>query len=70
MFSFCFKLPCVLPLFGFEQLEDFSYFAFFRFYAFSFVFVPFRVTGWRCVDNALIKGEIESKWTGLIALLV
>ncbi|WVZ75671.1 LOW QUALITY PROTEIN: hypothetical protein U9M48_023706 [Paspalum notatum var. saurae] len=26
--------------------------------------------GWRCVDNALIKGEIESQWTGLIALLV
>ncbi|WVZ71072.1 hypothetical protein U9M48_019698 [Paspalum notatum var. saurae] len=23
-----------------------------------------------CVDNALIKGEIESQWTGLIALLV
>ncbi|WVZ52096.1 hypothetical protein U9M48_003186 [Paspalum notatum var. saurae] len=22
------------------------------------------------VDNALIKGEIESQWTGLIALLV
>ncbi|WVZ90373.1 LOW QUALITY PROTEIN: hypothetical protein U9M48_036680 [Paspalum notatum var. saurae] len=29
-----------------------------------------RVTGWRCVDNALIKGEIESQWTGLIALLI
>ncbi|WVZ76582.1 LOW QUALITY PROTEIN: hypothetical protein U9M48_024547 [Paspalum notatum var. saurae] len=28
------------------------------------------VTGWRCVDNALIKGEIESQWIGLIALLV
>ncbi|WVZ80056.1 hypothetical protein U9M48_027567 [Paspalum notatum var. saurae] len=28
------------------------------------------VTGWRCVDNALIKGEIESQWNGLIALLV
>ncbi|WVZ70846.1 hypothetical protein U9M48_019482 [Paspalum notatum var. saurae] len=28
------------------------------------------VTGWRCVDNALIKGEIESQWTGFIALLV
>ncbi|WVZ76409.1 hypothetical protein U9M48_024386 [Paspalum notatum var. saurae] len=28
------------------------------------------VTGWRHVDNALIKGEIESQWTGLIALLV
>ncbi|WVZ76340.1 hypothetical protein U9M48_024323 [Paspalum notatum var. saurae] len=28
------------------------------------------VTGWRGVDNALIKGEIESQWTGLIALLV
>ncbi|WVZ94046.1 hypothetical protein U9M48_039988 [Paspalum notatum var. saurae] len=26
-----------------------------------------RVEG---VDNALIKGEIESQWTGLIALLV
>ncbi|WVZ49113.1 LOW QUALITY PROTEIN: hypothetical protein U9M48_000494 [Paspalum notatum var. saurae] len=25
--------------------------------------------GW-CVDNALIKGEIESQWTGLIATLV
>ncbi|WVZ81105.1 hypothetical protein U9M48_028521 [Paspalum notatum var. saurae] len=24
----------------------------------------------RCVDNALIKGEIESQWTGFIALLV
>ncbi|WVZ75689.1 LOW QUALITY PROTEIN: hypothetical protein U9M48_023724 [Paspalum notatum var. saurae] len=29
-----------------------------------------EVTGWRCVDNALIKREIESQWTGLIALLV
>ncbi|WVZ97345.1 hypothetical protein U9M48_042892 [Paspalum notatum var. saurae] len=29
-----------------------------------------HVTGWRCVDNALIKGEIESQWIGLIALLV
>ncbi|WVZ89771.1 hypothetical protein U9M48_036135 [Paspalum notatum var. saurae] len=28
------------------------------------------VTGWRGVDNALIKGEIESEWTGPIALLV
>ncbi|WVZ70222.1 hypothetical protein U9M48_018903 [Paspalum notatum var. saurae] len=28
------------------------------------------VTSWRCVDNALIKGEIESQWIGLIALLV
>ncbi|WVZ67196.1 LOW QUALITY PROTEIN: hypothetical protein U9M48_016311 [Paspalum notatum var. saurae] len=28
------------------------------------------VTGWRCVDNALIKGEIESQWIGLIALLM
>ncbi|WVZ80150.1 hypothetical protein U9M48_027649, partial [Paspalum notatum var. saurae] len=28
------------------------------------------VTGWRCVDNVLIKGEIESPWIGLIALLV
>ncbi|WVZ63487.1 LOW QUALITY PROTEIN: hypothetical protein U9M48_013114 [Paspalum notatum var. saurae] len=28
------------------------------------------VTGWRCVDNALIKGEIESQWISLIALLV
>ncbi|WVZ89527.1 hypothetical protein U9M48_035914 [Paspalum notatum var. saurae] len=27
-------------------------------------------TGWRCVDNALIKGEIESQWTGFMALLV
>ncbi|WVZ98226.1 hypothetical protein U9M48_043693 [Paspalum notatum var. saurae] len=27
-------------------------------------------SGWRCVDNALIKGEIESQWIGLIALLV
>ncbi|WVZ80651.1 hypothetical protein U9M48_028110 [Paspalum notatum var. saurae] len=29
-----------------------------------------HVTCWRCVDNALINGEIESQWTGLIALLV
>ncbi|WVZ58594.1 hypothetical protein U9M48_008852 [Paspalum notatum var. saurae] len=28
------------------------------------------VTGWRCVDNALIKGEIESQWTGFISFLV
>ncbi|WVZ84829.1 hypothetical protein U9M48_031816 [Paspalum notatum var. saurae] len=28
------------------------------------------VTGWRCVYNALIKGEIESQWTVFIALLV
>ncbi|WVZ80825.1 hypothetical protein U9M48_028272 [Paspalum notatum var. saurae] len=28
------------------------------------------VIGWRCVDNALIKGEIESQWTGFVALLV
>ncbi|WVZ63935.1 hypothetical protein U9M48_013525 [Paspalum notatum var. saurae] len=26
--------------------------------------------GWRYVDSALIKGEIESQWIGLIALLV
>ncbi|WVZ70844.1 LOW QUALITY PROTEIN: hypothetical protein U9M48_019480 [Paspalum notatum var. saurae] len=36
-------------------------------YAFLFVFVLFQVEG---VDNALIKGEIESQWTGLTALLV
>ncbi|WVZ90271.1 LOW QUALITY PROTEIN: hypothetical protein U9M48_036585 [Paspalum notatum var. saurae] len=29
-----------------------------------------RLRGWRCVDNALIKGEIESQWTDFIALLV
>ncbi|WVZ85132.1 LOW QUALITY PROTEIN: hypothetical protein U9M48_032084 [Paspalum notatum var. saurae] len=29
-----------------------------------------RLRGWRGVDNALIKGEIESQLTGLIALLV
>ncbi|WVZ63506.1 hypothetical protein U9M48_013133, partial [Paspalum notatum var. saurae] len=29
-----------------------------------------RLRGWRWDDNALIKGEIESQWTGLIALLV
>ncbi|WVZ84665.1 hypothetical protein U9M48_031670 [Paspalum notatum var. saurae] len=29
-----------------------------------------RLRGWRGVDNALMKGEIESQWTGLIALLV
>ncbi|WVZ63945.1 hypothetical protein U9M48_013535 [Paspalum notatum var. saurae] len=29
-----------------------------------------RLRGWRCVDNALIKGEIECQWTSLIALLV
>ncbi|WVZ81076.1 hypothetical protein U9M48_028500 [Paspalum notatum var. saurae] len=28
------------------------------------------VTGWRGIDNALINGEIESQWTGLIALQV
>ncbi|WVZ80464.1 LOW QUALITY PROTEIN: hypothetical protein U9M48_027935 [Paspalum notatum var. saurae] len=33
-------------------------------------FTCLRVTGWRCVDNALIKGEIKSQWTGFIALLV
>ncbi|WVZ93711.1 hypothetical protein U9M48_039671 [Paspalum notatum var. saurae] len=32
--------------------------------------IQFAVTGWRCVDNALIKREIESQWIGLIALLV
>ncbi|WVZ58191.1 hypothetical protein U9M48_008485 [Paspalum notatum var. saurae] len=32
--------------------------------------IQFAVTSWRCVDNALIKGEIESQWTGFIALLV
>ncbi|WVZ98058.1 hypothetical protein U9M48_043541 [Paspalum notatum var. saurae] len=29
-----------------------------------------RLRGWRGIDNALIKGEIESQWTDLIALLV
>ncbi|WVZ94221.1 hypothetical protein U9M48_040142 [Paspalum notatum var. saurae] len=29
-----------------------------------------RLRGWRYVDNALIKGEIESQWTCFIALLV
>ncbi|WVZ57835.1 LOW QUALITY PROTEIN: hypothetical protein U9M48_008174 [Paspalum notatum var. saurae] len=29
-----------------------------------------RLRGWRCVDNVLFKGEIESQWTGFIALLV
>ncbi|WVZ90645.1 hypothetical protein U9M48_036929 [Paspalum notatum var. saurae] len=29
-----------------------------------------RLRDWRCVDNALINGEIESQWIGLIALLV
>ncbi|WVZ80340.1 hypothetical protein U9M48_027825 [Paspalum notatum var. saurae] len=29
-----------------------------------------RLRGWRGVDNALINGEIESPWTGFIALLV
>ncbi|WVZ75113.1 hypothetical protein U9M48_023201 [Paspalum notatum var. saurae] len=29
-----------------------------------------RLRGWRCIDNTLIKGEIESQWIGLIALLV
>ncbi|WVZ89696.1 hypothetical protein U9M48_036065 [Paspalum notatum var. saurae] len=28
------------------------------------------VTGWKCFDNALIKGEIESQWISVIALLV
>ncbi|WVZ90629.1 hypothetical protein U9M48_036914 [Paspalum notatum var. saurae] len=35
-----------------------------------FLALTCSVTGWRCVDNELIKGEIESQWIGLIALLV
>ena len=66
----CFKLPCALPLFGFGQLEHCFFFSFFSVLRFFFVFVLFQVQVLRCVDNALIKGEIESQWTGLIALLV
>ena len=69
-FSFCFKLPCVLPLFGFWQLEHFFSFSFlFQFYAFLLSLFHFSLQV-EDVDNALIKEEIESQWTGLIALLV
>jgi hypothetical protein len=51
-----------------EFLKTFLIFLF-RFYAFllSLFYFRLQVDG---VDNALIKGEIESQWTGLIALLV
>ncbi|WVZ93210.1 hypothetical protein U9M48_039208 [Paspalum notatum var. saurae] len=48
----------------FTKPLEFGAFVRLRVLRFSFV------TGWRCVDNALIKGEIESQWIGLIALLV
>ncbi|WVZ97967.1 hypothetical protein U9M48_043462 [Paspalum notatum var. saurae] len=35
-----------------------------------FLALTCSVIGWKCVDNALIKGEIESQWIGIIALLV
>ncbi|WVZ53009.1 hypothetical protein U9M48_004002 [Paspalum notatum var. saurae] len=41
-----------------------------EFGAFTHLRGELGVTGWRCVDNALIKGEIENQWTGLIVLLV
>ncbi|WVZ93303.1 LOW QUALITY PROTEIN: hypothetical protein U9M48_039295 [Paspalum notatum var. saurae] len=40
-----------------------------EFDAFTHLRGELGVTSWRCVDNALIKGEIASQWTSLIALL-
>ncbi|WVZ94379.1 LOW QUALITY PROTEIN: hypothetical protein U9M48_040278 [Paspalum notatum var. saurae] len=51
----------------FTKPLEFGVFVRLRVLRFSLVFDPFQVEG---VDNALIKGEIESEWTGLIALLV
>ncbi|WVZ89112.1 LOW QUALITY PROTEIN: hypothetical protein U9M48_035564 [Paspalum notatum var. saurae] len=51
----------------FTKPLEFSTFVHLRDLRFSLVFGLFQVEG---VDNALIKGEIESQWTGLIALLV
>jgi len=58
-----------LPLFGFGQLEHFfsSFFFGFTLFSLSLFYFRLQVEG---VDNALIKGEIESQWTGFIALLV
>ncbi|WVZ52442.1 LOW QUALITY PROTEIN: hypothetical protein U9M48_003497 [Paspalum notatum var. saurae] len=51
----------------FTKPLEFSAFVRLRVLRFSLVYVLFQVEG---VDNALIKGEIESQWTGLFALLV
>ncbi|WVZ97303.1 LOW QUALITY PROTEIN: hypothetical protein U9M48_042851 [Paspalum notatum var. saurae] len=51
----------------FTKPLEFSAFVCLRVLRFSLVYVLFQVEG---VDNALIKGEMESQWTGLIALLV
>jgi hypothetical protein len=44
-----------------------SFFFGFTLFFLSLFYFRLQVDG---VDNALIKGEIESQWTGLIALLV
>ncbi|WVZ93457.1 LOW QUALITY PROTEIN: hypothetical protein U9M48_039435 [Paspalum notatum var. saurae] len=49
----------------FTKPLEFGAFVRLRVLRFSLVFVLFQVEG---VDNALIKGEIESQWTALIAL--
>ena len=67
LLSHCALFLCLYLVLGhFEQLSSFFLF---RFYAFllSLFYFRLQVEG---VDNALIKGEIESQWTGLIALLV
>ncbi|WVZ83045.1 LOW QUALITY PROTEIN: hypothetical protein U9M48_030230 [Paspalum notatum var. saurae] len=51
----------------FTKPLEFDAFTRLRVLRFFLIFVLFQVEG---VDNALIKGEIESQWTDLIALLV
>ncbi|WVZ76265.1 LOW QUALITY PROTEIN: hypothetical protein U9M48_024253 [Paspalum notatum var. saurae] len=51
----------------FTKPLEFSAFVRLRVLRFSLVYVLFQVEG---VDNALINGDIECQWTGLIALLV
>ena len=68
LLSHCALFLCLYLVLGhFEKLS--SFFFFFWYYAFllSLFYFRLQVEG---VDNALIKGEIESQWTGLIALLV
>ena len=69
MLCFLFASSCLGFAFAWFWAAWAFVFLLFRFYAFllSLFYFKLQVEG---VDNALIKGEIESQWTGLIALLV
>jgi len=67
LLSHCALFLCLYLVLGhFEQLSSFFLFWFYTFLL-SLYYFRLQVEG---VDSALIKWEIESQWTGLIALLV